>query len=385
MKRALLTLMASAVLFSGCGFKGNTVIKVNNQNITKAQYEEAFKNAAKNSQLAQMGIDIPEDDNNLMYLMIKDRVVNELIVKELLRQELEKRNITVSKNDIAKERQKMIDRVGSKDKFNDILKQNGIKNSQFESDLEQEIKMKKLVNDIHPVKVSDSQAKDFYNKNINQFKYPDKVRASHILISANPVEIKEQLRKKNPNMTENDLNMKVQQEMRARYDKAVAIQKQLKNNPDEFESVARNKSDDPMSAKNGGDIGFFAQKDMVKPFADTAFAQKPNTISDVVQTPYGFHIIKVTDRMAAGQQPFEKVKEQIKLYMTAQEQIKALELYLNGLKANAVIQFVDESYNPVQIELKMKKLAAERKAAIQQQKQQAQTQSKTPVGANKAK
>ncbi len=385
MKRALLTLMASAVLFSGCGFKGNTVIKVNNQNITKAQYEEAFKNAAKNSQLAQMGIDIPEDDNNLMYLMIKDRVVNELIVKELLRQELEKRNITVSKDDIAKERQKMIDRVGSKDKFNDILKQNGIKNSQFESDLEQEIKMKKLVNDIHPVKVSDSQAKDFYNKNINQFKYPDKVRASHILISANPVEIKEQLRKKNPNMTENDLNMKVQQEMRARYDKAVAIQKQLKNNPDEFESVARNKSDDPMSAKNGGDIGFFAQKDMVKPFADTAFAQKPNTISDVVQTPYGFHIIKVTDRMAAGQQPFEKVKEQIKLYMTAQEQIKALELYLNGLKANAVIQFVDESYNPVQIELKMKKLAAERKAAIQQQKQQAQTQSKTPVGANKAK
>ncbi len=385
MKRALLTLMASAILFSGCGFKGNTVIKVNNQNITKAQYEEAFKNAAKNSQLAQMGIDIPEDDNNLMYLMIKDRVVNELIVKELLRQELEKRNITVSKDDIAKERQKMIDRVGSKDKFNDILKQNGIKNSQFESDLEQEIKMKKLVNDIHPVKVSDSQAKDFYNKNINQFKYPDKVRASHILISANPVEIKEQLRKKNPNMTENDLNMKVQQEMRARYDKAVAIQKQLKNNPDEFESVARNKSDDPMSAKNGGDIGFFAQKDMVKPFADTAFAQKPNTISDVVQTPYGFHIIKVTDRMAAGQQPFEKVKEQIKLYMTAQEQIKALELYLNGLKANAVIQFVDESYNPVQIELKMKKLAAERKAAIQQQKQQAQTQSKTPVGANKAK
>jgi len=385
MKRALLTLMASAVLFSGCGFKGNTVIKVNNQNITKAQYEEAFKNAAKNSQLAQMGIDIPEDDNNLMYLMIKDRVVNELIVKELLRQELEKRNITVSKDDIAKERQKMIDRVGSKDKFNDILKQNGIKNSQFESDLEQEIKMKKLVNDIHPVKVSDSQAKDFYNKNINQFKYPDKVRASHILISANPVEIKEQLRKKNPNMTENDLNMKVQQEMRARYDKAVAIQKQLKNNPDEFESVARNKSDDPMSAKNGGDIGFFAQKDMVKPFADTAFAQKPNTISDVVQTPYGFHIIKVTDRKAAGQQPFEKVKEKIKLYMTAQEQIKALELYLNGLKANAVIQFVDESYNPVQIELKMKKLAAERKAAIQQQKQQAQTQSKTPVGANKAK
>ena len=239
----------------------------------------------------------------------------------------------------------------------------------MEKDLDQEIKMKKLVEDIHPVKISDSQAKNFYDKNVNQFKYPDKVRASHILIAANPVEIKEQLRKKNPSMTENDLNIKVREEMQEKYNKAQEIANQLKNNPDKFEAVARDESDDTMSAKNGGDIGFFAKKDMVKPFADTAFAQKPNTISGVVQTPYGFHIIKVTDRMAAGQQPFDKVKEQIKMYMTAQEQIKALELYLNGLKANAVIQYVDESYNPVQIELKMKKLAAERKANLQQKQQ----------------
>lgn len=365
MKKALLTLVASAVMFSGCGINGTAVIKVNDQKITKSQYEEAYQNAAKNSQLAQMGIDIPEDEDNLMYLMIKDRVVNELIVKELIRQELAKRKITVSKEDTEKERQKMIDRVGSKEKFNDILKQNGISKSQLEKDLEQEIKMKKLVDDIHPVSVSDSQAKSFYDKNTAQFKYPNRVRASHILVAANPVEIKEELRKKYSSMTENDLNMKVEQEMKDRYKKAEEISNQLKTDPDRFEAVARDESDDPMSAKNGGDIGFFAQKDMVKSFADTAFAQKPNTISGVVQTPYGFHIIKVTDRMEAGQQPFEKVKEQIKMFIAAQEQVKALELYLNGLKANAVIQYVDESYNPAQIEAKMKKLAAERKANIQ--------------------
>ena len=365
MKKALLALVASAVMFSGCGLKGTTVIKVNDQNITKAQYEEAYQNAAKNSQLAQMGIDIPEDENNLMYLMIKDRVVNELIVKELIRQELEKRKITVSKEDTEKERQKMIDRVGSKEKFNEILKQNGISKSQLDKDLAQEIKMKKLVDDIHPVNVSDSQAKAFYQKNVSQFRYPDRVRASHILVAANPVEIKEELRKKYSSMTENDLNMKVEQEMKERYKKAEEISNQLKNDPDRFEAIARDESDDPMSAKNGGDVGFFSQKDMVKSFADTAFAQKPNTISGVVQTPYGFHIIKVTDRMAAGQQPFEKVKEQIKMFVTAQEQVKALELYLNGLKANAVIQYVDETYNPAQIEAKMKRLAAERKANIQ--------------------
>lgn len=369
MKRVLLTLLASALIFSGCGFKKDVIIKVNNQAITKAQFDKAYQKASKNSQLAQMGIDIPEDENNLMYLMVKDRVINELIVKELIRQEMEKRNITVSNDETKKERQKMIDKIGSKEKFNDILNQNGISNSQFEEDLAQEIKMKKLVNIIHPVNVTDAQAKAFYNKNVSKFKYPDKVRASHILIAANPVEMKEHLKSKNTSMTEEEINIKVQEEMLQRYQKAVSIEKQIKNTPEKFEAIARDESDDTVTAKNGGDIGFFAQKDMVKPFADVAFKQKPNTISEVVQTPYGFHIIKVTDRKAAGQEPFLKVKEQLKQYLAAQEQVKALEQYLNGLKARAVVQYVNDSYDPVKIEAKMKKIAAEKKAAAMNMKQ----------------
>ena len=369
MKRVLLTLLASALIFSGCGFKKDVIIKVNNQAITKAQFDKAYQKASKNSQLAQMGIDIPEDENNLMYLMVKDRVINELIVKELVRQEMEKRNITVSNDETKKERQKMIDKIGSKEKFNDILNQNGISNSQFEEDLAQEIKMKKLVNIIHPVNVTDAQAKAFYNKNVSKFKYPDKVRASHILIAANPVEMKEHLKSKNTSMTEEEINIKVQEEMLQRYQKAVSIEKQIKNTPEKFEAIARDESDDTVTAKNGGDIGFFAQKDMVKPFADVAFKQKPNTISEVVQTPYGFHIIKVTDRKAAGQEPFLKVKEQLKQYLAAQEQVKALEQYLNGLKPRAVVQYVNDSYDPVKIEAKMKKIAAEKKAAAMNMKQ----------------
>lgn len=380
MKKLLVTLMASALIFSGCGFKGGTIIKVNNKNITKSQFDEAYKNAAKNSQLAQMGIEIPESEDNLMYLMIKDRVVNELIVKELVNQEMDKRQIKVSKEDTERERQRLIDKVGSKEKFNEILKQNGISNSKFEKDLEQEIKMKKLVDIIHPVSISDNQAKSFYEKNINQFKYPDKVRASHILIAANPTEIKEELRKKNTPMSEIELNERVKQIMQERYNKAVEIKNQIKDHPESFEAIARDVSADTISAKNGGDIGFFAQKDMVKPFADVAFKQKPNTISDIVQTPYGFHIIKVTDRMAAGQQPFAKVKEQIKMYMAAQEQIKALEMFLGNLKAHAVIQYVNSSYDPIQIETKMKKIAAERKAVMNGQPQKVETKQTAPAG-----
>lgn len=364
MKKVIFTLIATAVMFCGCGLNKEVVIKVNNNEITKAQYEEAYQNMAKNSQLAQMGIDIPEDENNLMYLMLKGRVVNELIVKELLNQELNKRQITVSKEDIKKEREKMIDKIGSKEKFNELLKQNGISNDKFEKDLAQEIKMKKLVEIIHPVTKSDSEAKDFYNKNIDKFKYPDKVRASHILISANPVEIKEEIRSKNKTMNEIEVNNQVQKIMQERYQKALSIHNQIKHLPDKFEAIARDESDDTMTAKNGGDVGFFSKAEMVKPFADTAFNQKPNTISEVVQTPYGFHIIKVTDRMAAGQQPFEKVKEQIKMYLIAQEQVKALEAFLSNLKAHAVIQYVDNSFDPIQIESKIKKIAAERKAMM---------------------
>ena len=364
MRKFLLTIMASAIVFCGCGLNKEVVIKVNNNEITKAQYEEAYQNAAKNSQLAQMGINIPEDENNLMYLMIKDRVVNELIVKELINEELNKRQITVTNEDIKREREKMIDKVGSKEKFNEILKQNGISNTKFEKDLAQEIKMKKLVEIIHPVTISDGQAKEFYQKNISKFRYSDKVRASHILISANPMEIKEQIRSKNKTMNDIEINAKVQKIMQERYQKAVDISNQLKHTPEKFEAVARDESDDTMTAKNGGDIGFFTKNEMVKTFADTAFSQRPNTISEVVQTPYGYHIIKVTDRMAAGQQPFEKVKEQIKMYLVAQEQVKALEGFLTNLKANAVIQYVDSSFDPIQIEARMKKIAAERKALM---------------------
>lgn len=363
MKKLFLTLIASAFLLSGCGLKPNVVIKVNNQNITKSQFDKAYEKAAKHSQLAQMGIDIPEDENNLMYLMVKDRVVNDLIVKELLNQELKKRNITVSKKEIEAEHKKMVDKLGSKDKFNEILKQNGIKYSDFEEDLKQELMMKKLVNIIHPVKISESDAKSFYNKNLDKFKTPDQVRASHILVMANPVEIKEGLTKKNKTLTEAEINQQVQVEMAMRYKKAQEIANEIKSTPDRFEAKAREFSDDKASAEKGGDIGFFSKNDMVKEFSDAAFKLRPNTISEVIQTPYGFHIIKVTDRKAAGQQPYEKIKSQLIQYLTAQAQVKALEQFLTMLKSQAVIEYVDDSYNPVQIEAKMKKIAAEKRAA----------------------
>lgn len=380
MKRVLLTALASVVLFTGCTTPKDTIIKVNSKPITQTEFNKEFKKVSSDGMLAQMNLQIPQDDNNFMFLMLKDKIVNELIIKSLIDQEISKRHIKVSKADVDQELKTMIDKVGSKEQFNEILKRNGISNDKFMKDLKEEVKVKKLIGMIENVKISDNEAQIFYNKNQKKFEYPDKVRASHILISANPNEIQRQIMSKseNKNLSETILKEKVMAEMQARYQKALSIEASLKNLPDNFEKVAREKSDDVASAKNGGDLGFFAKSDMVEPFAKQAFAQQPNTISPVIQTPFGFHIIKVTDRMAAGKEPFVKVKEQIKLYLQAQKQMVVLEKLLKQLKADAKIEYVNDSYNPVNIQSKLKEMAKQK-----QQAAEAKTTEKTPAGNKK--
>ncbi|MGN1152989.1 MAG: SurA N-terminal domain-containing protein, partial [Candidatus Gastranaerophilaceae bacterium] len=246
MKRVLITALASMFLFTGCTMNKDVIIKVNNKPITQTQFDTEFKKASSEGMLAQMGIEVPKSDDNFMYLMLKDKIVNELIVKSLLDQELNRRHIKITKNDVNNELKTMIDKVGSKEQFNELLKRNNVSNEQFMSDLKEEVKAKKLVNMIENVKISDHEAEVFYKKNQNKFTYPDKVRASHILIAANPMEIEHQIRSKTENKNESEtiIKEKVAAEMNARYQKAKTIEATIKNLPDEFEKTARTKSDD---------------------------------------------------------------------------------------------------------------------------------------------
>ena len=367
MKKVLVTIMSSVLLFTGCTSNKNAIIKVNNQPITKAQFETEFKKVSSDSVLTRMGIDIPQDENNFMYLMLKDRVINDLIVKTLMEQELEKRHIKITKADLDNELKALIDKIGSKEQFQAILKRNGMTNEQFMTDLKNEVKARKLVNMVENVKISDREAELFYTKNQDKFVYPDKVRASHILILADPMAIEKQIREtsKNEIVSDTIVKEKVQAEMDARLQKAKNIEMAIKNLPDEFEKIAREKSEDVASAKNGGDIGFFAKEEMVEPFAKQAFSQQPNTISPVIQTQFGYHIIKVTDRVAAGKEPFVKVKEQIKLYLQTQRQMEILEKLIVQMKSQAKIEYLDKSYNPQLIQDKLKDLAKQRQQAAE--------------------
>lgn len=353
-KKLLTTLAVSAVLFAGCGLKsGEAIIKVNNQNITQGQFDAEFDKQAGNGIAKALGIDVKDDKNSFLYMLIKDRVVNELIVKALLNQEMQKRGIEVTNKDVDGAVKEIIDKVGSKEQLDALLKQNGISNSQFKKDLKEEVKMKKLAKELGSSNVSDAEAKKFYNDNISKFKHPDKVRASHILISVNPQEIEEVVKSdpNNKNIDETAVKAKVAAEVQAKEAKANQILAEAKKNPTQFAKLAKENSEDTATANKGGDLGFFAAKEMVPEFSKAAFSMKPNTISDKpVKTQFGYHIIMVTDRSAAGQDPFEKVKPSIKAYLENQKQIELIDKLTESLKKSAKIEYINTSYDPANIQ-----------------------------------
>lgn len=353
-KKLLTTLAVSALLFAGCGLKsGEAIIKVNDQNITQGQFDAEFDKQAGNGIAKALGIDVKDDKNSFLYMLIKDRVVNELIVKALLNQEMQKRGIEVTNKDVDDAVKEIIDKVGSKEQLDALLKQNGISNSQFKKDLKEEVKMKKLAKELGSSNVSDAEAKKFYNDNISKFKHPDKVRASHILISVNPQEIEEVVKSdpNNKNIDETAVKAKVAAEVQAKEAKANQILAEAKKNPTQFAKLAKENSEDTATANKGGDLGFFAAKEMVPEFSKAAFSMKPNTISDKpVKTQFGYHIIMVTDRSAAGQDPFEKVKPSIKAYLENQKQIELIDKLTESLKKSAKIEYINTSYDPANIQ-----------------------------------
>ena len=334
---ALLTMF----VFTGCSLKknDNDLIKINNTVITKNEFDKAYESVTTNNMFSQMGIDIKEDPDNVFALMIREKVISELIVKALLNEEMEKNKITVSKEELENAEKEIIGKFGSKDQFLQVLKVNGVTYDKFKKDIEEEIKLKKFVDSIAMVSVGESEAKKYYDENLDKFKYPKRVRASHILIAANPEQIAAKIKEDNKDITEEELAAKLSEKMNELKNKAEAIQAKVKKVPSSFAKVAKENSQDTASAIRGGDLGFFAKEEMVEAFANKAFSMAPNTISEVVQTPYGFHIIMVTDRSEAGVLSFEQSKKDIINYLESLDKVDILKNKIEALRKEAKIEY----------------------------------------------
>ncbi len=352
-KKLLATIAVSAVLFSGCGLKSaQTIIKVNKTNISMAQFEKEFDMAASEGMMTKLKVNSKSNKDSFIYNLVKNRVVNTLIIKALLDEEMDKRNIKVTNADMEEAIKTIVDKVGSKEQLDKILKENKVSVNDFKKDLKEQVRMKKLAETLGNSEVSDAEVKAFYNRNIDKFKYPEKVRASHILISVNPQEIEDIIKSEpgNAKISEQELKSKVNAEIAAREAKAKELYNQVKNDQSSFAQVAKENSQDPTSAEKGGELGFFAKNEMVPEFANAAFGAKPNTVVGPVKSQYGYHIILVKDRMAAGQEPFAKVQGSIKDFLTNQKQLEQIDKLVESLKKNATIEYVNKDFDPEKIQ-----------------------------------
>lgn len=360
LKIAVFSLLAMFV-FTGCSLKknDNDIIKINDTVITKKEYQKAYDSLTSNNMFAQMGIDFKNDTDNIFALMMREKVVSELIVKSLLNEEMVKRNIKVAKEELEAAEKEIVSKFGSKEQFTQIIKLNGVTYETFKKDLEDEIKMKKFVDSVAMVSIGESEAKKYYDENQDKFKYPQRVRASHILISANPEQLAKKIAEEKKDVTQTELVKMVEKQMVELKDKAEKLQKQVKKAPSTFAKVAKENSQDTGSALRGGDLGFFAKEEMVEPFAKAAFELAPNTISEVVQSPYGYHIIMVTDRSEAGTLSFEQSKKDIITYLEGQDKVDILKNKIEALRKDAKIEYFDADFNPENIQKKIREAAKE--------------------------
>ena len=147
--------------------------------------------------------------------------------------------------------------------------------------------------------VGEADLKTYYDQNIARLSGKEERRASHILIAVSK------------GASEAD-------RVKA---KALAsgLADQAKKSPDSFADLARKNSQDPGSAPAGGDLDFFARDAMVKPFADAAFAMKKGDVSDVIESEFGYHIIKLTDIKAPKQRSFEEMKPELEADIKKQQ------------------------------------------------------------------
>ncbi len=144
--------------------------------------------------------------------------------------------------------------------------------------------------------VGADEVKQFYDQNLKQYAKGDERQASHILITV-------------------DANASAEQKQAARA-QAEQLLRQAKQNPASFADVAKKNSQDPGSAAKGGDLGMFPRGAMVKSFDDAAFGMKVGEISGLVESQFGFHIIKLTGEKRHG---FDEVKKQVELDLKRQK------------------------------------------------------------------
>ena len=288
------------------------VARVNDEAVERWEIEAALREIA----LANMH-PVPQSQRDELVRMLLDRIVDHHLAAQLARS----RKLAVSDAELEADLRQMLGRYPSDRAFDDTLVGFGVSREQLRQQRRLSLEVAKLVRvAIAPsVKVSDDDVAAYYRDNSERFQIPETVTASHILIRANP-----------------DATPEQRAQARRR---AAELLDQIRGGAD-FAKLAQAHSEDTGTAASGGLLGSFPRGQMDPAFEGAAFSVKPGEISDLVESSYGFHIIKVDQHQAANLPAFDEVKSDIRNMLVERGQQEGLSKLIEDAKTRAKIEIL---------------------------------------------
>lgn len=280
---------------------GNIIAEVNGSKISYQEWHSVFTNLISrydNQVLSNIGDEL--------LATIKNNITEQLIDSTLLYQYAEKEKIDIPSTKIDGEIGRIKDSFETENDFNEALKRNNLSVNQLKDSIKKQFMIDEVIQEAYDtVSITDEEIEEYYEEHKSYFLQPERIRISHIL-----VEDKEE---------------------------AQLILDQLKEGTVDFESIAREKSICP-SAEKGGDLDYVYRGQMVTPFEEAAFNLKVGELSDIVETEFGYHIIKCFDIQEEKQLSLEEKKEDIKNMLSYPKQNEAIEKLIARLKEEADIK-----------------------------------------------
>lgn len=296
----------------------SVAVAVNGHEIMESQIESQMK-----PQLHNLSRQLPPDMIEKYKNQLRQQTIERLVIEHLLDEQVAKAGIKITDNDVNNQMAEMAaQQKMSLQDIRQMIESSGQKFDDVKERIRRGLGYQKVMEASWKDKadVNDSDTQKYYTENKNEFETPEQVRASHILV------------KTDPNITDpNQAKAKA-------IAKADDLLKQIKGGAD-FAELAKKNSACP-SASRGGDLDYFGKGQMVEPFEKASFALKPGQVSGVVETKFGFHIIKVTDHKDPNTVPFEQAKDNIKKLLVSQKQRTLARDYIENLKSQATIAYL---------------------------------------------
>ena len=296
------------------------VLTVNGQAVYAAEISLMMQNI--HGYLKSQGREAKEEE-------VVEVATQRVVEQKLLAQEAQRFGIQPDEKRVAQMMELTERQAGGREQLDAILAKGGSSRAQLEQMFrEMELGRGLIARQIQPtVEVSDQEIQNFYTEHPNDFQRAEQVHARHVLIKADPAADEQ---------TRSIARMKADQV----HQRAV--------NGEDFATLAKELSEDANAAQ-GGDLGFFEKERMVPAFAEAAFALQPGQISPVVETQFGYHVIKVEERRPAGPVPLDEAKVPIRRVLVNEKTNVAVSQLVQSLGRNADIVFFDENGQPVPV------------------------------------